>query len=174
MKIPSSNLGRTCCVQKLFDIQNNFCTQYVLCKKKSFSQRFTCMWDQTGDLCFKTLSCWFGTCAPTRPKTRRSRRIRQKKLVKSSRKKNPKFLKKHLDFFFVKTCKNTLRNALRNRYPCKTRRRIRQKSSSNQFEEKRTNPKFLKKSREFIFVNTCGNMFRNRYYVRPDGDLHML
>ena len=28
MKIPSSNLGRTCCVQKLF--QNNFCTQHVL------------------------------------------------------------------------------------------------------------------------------------------------
>jgi hypothetical protein len=43
MKIPSSNLGRTCCVQKLF--QNNFCTQHVLpmfCKKKSFWQRFTC------------------------------------------------------------------------------------------------------------------------------------
>ena len=30
MKIPSSNLGRICCVQKLF------------CKKKSFWQRFTC------------------------------------------------------------------------------------------------------------------------------------
>ena len=39
MKIPSSNLGRTCWVQKLCDIPNNFCTQYVLplfCKKKSF------------------------------------------------------------------------------------------------------------------------------------------
>ena len=38
MKFPSSNLGRTC-VQKLFDIHNNFCTQHVLpmfCKKKSF------------------------------------------------------------------------------------------------------------------------------------------
>ena len=45
MKIPCSNLERTCCVQKLFDIQNNFCTQLVLpmfCKKKSFCQRFTC------------------------------------------------------------------------------------------------------------------------------------
>ena len=48
MKIPSSlaqNMGRTCCVQKLFfDIQNNFCTQHVLplfCKKKSFWQRFS-------------------------------------------------------------------------------------------------------------------------------------
>ena len=33
MKIPSSNLGKTCCVQ------SNFCTQHVLpifCKKKSF------------------------------------------------------------------------------------------------------------------------------------------
>ena len=30
MKIPSSNLGITCCVQKLFDIQNNVCTQHVL------------------------------------------------------------------------------------------------------------------------------------------------
>ena len=42
MKIPSSNLGRTCCVRKLF---LNFCTQLVLpmfYKKKSFWQRFTC------------------------------------------------------------------------------------------------------------------------------------
>ena len=30
MKTPSSNLGRTCCVHKLFDIQNNFCTQNFL------------------------------------------------------------------------------------------------------------------------------------------------
>ena len=39
MKIPSSNLGRTCCVQIVSDTQNNFCTQHVLpmfCKKKSF------------------------------------------------------------------------------------------------------------------------------------------
>ena len=39
MKIPSSNLGRTCWVQKLCDIPNNFCTQHVLPvlrKKKSF------------------------------------------------------------------------------------------------------------------------------------------
>ena len=33
MKIPSSNLGRTCCAQEFFsDIQNNFCTQHVLKK----------------------------------------------------------------------------------------------------------------------------------------------
>ena len=48
MKIPSSNLWRTCCVFTEFfsDIQNNFCTQHVLpmfCKKKSFWQRFTCI-----------------------------------------------------------------------------------------------------------------------------------
>ena len=40
MKIPSSNLGRTCVLTEIVsDIQNNFCTQYVLtmlCKKKSF------------------------------------------------------------------------------------------------------------------------------------------
>ena len=46
MKIPSSNLGRICCVQKLFlTFRTNFCTQHVLpmfCKKKSFWQRFTC------------------------------------------------------------------------------------------------------------------------------------
>ena len=46
MKIPSSNLGRTRCVQKLFLIfRIFFCTQHVLpmlCKKKSFWQRFTC------------------------------------------------------------------------------------------------------------------------------------
>ena len=41
MKIPSSKLGRTCCIQKLFLTfrKNNFCTQHVLpmfCKKKSF------------------------------------------------------------------------------------------------------------------------------------------
>ena len=30
MKIPRSNLGRTCSVQKLFDIQSNFCTPHVL------------------------------------------------------------------------------------------------------------------------------------------------
>ena len=39
MKILSSNLGRTYCVQKLFDIQNNFRTQHNLpmfFKKKSF------------------------------------------------------------------------------------------------------------------------------------------
>ena len=38
-------LGRTCCVQFFFDIQNNFYTQHVLpmsCKKKSFWKRFTC------------------------------------------------------------------------------------------------------------------------------------
>ena len=46
MKIPSWNLGRTCCVQKLFlTLRTIFCTQHVLpmfCKKKSFWQRFTC------------------------------------------------------------------------------------------------------------------------------------
>ena len=40
IKIPSSNLGRTCCVQKLFlTFRIFFCTQHVLpmfCKKKSF------------------------------------------------------------------------------------------------------------------------------------------
>ena len=33
------------CTEIVSDIQNNFCTQHVLlmfCKKKSFSQRFTC------------------------------------------------------------------------------------------------------------------------------------
>ena len=39
-KIPSSNRGRTCCVQKLFlTFRKKFCTQHVLpmfCKKKSF------------------------------------------------------------------------------------------------------------------------------------------
>ena len=44
MKIPSSKLGRTCCVQKLF---LTFRTIFVhvfpmFCKKKSFWQRFTC------------------------------------------------------------------------------------------------------------------------------------
>ena len=46
MKIPSSNLGRKCCVQKLFLIfrtifvHNMFSPMF--CKKKSFWQRFTC------------------------------------------------------------------------------------------------------------------------------------
>ena len=45
MKIPSSNLRRTCCVQKLFltfraiFVRNMFSP----CKKKSFWQRFTCI-----------------------------------------------------------------------------------------------------------------------------------
>ena len=47
LKIPSSYLGRTCCVSTeiISDIQNNFCTQHVLpmfCKKKCFWQRLTC------------------------------------------------------------------------------------------------------------------------------------
>ena len=46
MKIPSSNLGRTCYVQKLFlTFRNICCTQHVLpifCKMKRFWQRFTC------------------------------------------------------------------------------------------------------------------------------------
>ena len=50
MKIPSSNLGRTCRVQKLFlTFRTIFSTQHVLpmfCKKKSFWQRFAC----TGDI----------------------------------------------------------------------------------------------------------------------------
>ena len=47
MKIPSSNLGRTCCIQKLFLTFRTIFVhiiQHVLpmfCKKKSFWQRFT-------------------------------------------------------------------------------------------------------------------------------------
>ena len=47
MKIPSSEHGENMlCTEIVFDIQNNFCTQHVLpmlCKNKSFWQRFTCM-----------------------------------------------------------------------------------------------------------------------------------
>ena len=46
MNIPSSEHGKNMlCTEIVSDIQNNFCTQYVLpmfCKKKSFWQRFTC------------------------------------------------------------------------------------------------------------------------------------
>ena len=45
MKIPCSNLGRTCCVQKLFLTFRTIFVQNILsmfCKKKSFWQRFTC------------------------------------------------------------------------------------------------------------------------------------
>ena len=41
MKIPSSNLGRTCCVQKLFLTFRTIFVHNMLCKKKSFLQRFT-------------------------------------------------------------------------------------------------------------------------------------
>ena len=36
MKIPSSNLGRTCCVQKLFPTFRTFFVHNMFCKKKSF------------------------------------------------------------------------------------------------------------------------------------------
>ena len=55
MKIPSSNHGRTCCVQKLFltfrsiFVHNMFSTMF--CKKKSFWQTFTCTW-----LCFAKIA----------------------------------------------------------------------------------------------------------------------
>ena len=41
MKIPSSNLGRTCCVSTeiVSDIQNNFCTQHVLFSPCSAKRR---------------------------------------------------------------------------------------------------------------------------------------
>ena len=42
MKIPSSNLGRTCCVQKLFLTFRTIFVHSMFCKKKSFWQRFTC------------------------------------------------------------------------------------------------------------------------------------
>ena len=45
MTIPSSNLGRTCCVQKLtfrkIFVHNMF-SPFMYCKKKTFWQRFTC------------------------------------------------------------------------------------------------------------------------------------
>ena len=43
MKIPSSNLGRTCCVQKLFLTFRTIFVHNMFCKKKSFWQRFTCI-----------------------------------------------------------------------------------------------------------------------------------
>ena len=57
MKIPSSNLGRTCCVQKLFlTFRTIFVsTQNVLpmfCKKKSSLQRFTCRRILFRELCY--------------------------------------------------------------------------------------------------------------------------
>ena len=42
MKIPSSNLGRTCCVQKLFLTFRTIFVHNMFCKKKSFWQIFTC------------------------------------------------------------------------------------------------------------------------------------
>ena len=49
LKIPNSNLGRSCCVQRLFLKFGTICVQHVLplfCKKESFWQRFTCTWRQ--------------------------------------------------------------------------------------------------------------------------------
>ena len=46
------------CTEIVFDIQNNFCTQHVLpmlCKKKSFRQRFTCTRSILGFKDFKVL-----------------------------------------------------------------------------------------------------------------------
>ena len=66
MKIPSSNLGRTCCVQKLLltfrtiFVRNMFILLPMFCKKKSFWQRFTCtckyFWGYTNQL-LKICSC---------------------------------------------------------------------------------------------------------------------
>ena len=62
MKIPNSEHGENLlCTEIAFDIQNNFCMQYVLpmfCKKKSFWQRFTCISYILGFIMQSLVSFW--------------------------------------------------------------------------------------------------------------------
>ena len=90
---------------------------------KKWPKKQVPMWGQTETYALKLkLLVWY--LCTTRPKSRRSWRIRQKNSSNRLRKKRiQNFWKNILIFFFEKTCKNTLRNGLRNRYPCETRRR---------------------------------------------------
>ena len=50
------------CTEIVSDIQNNFCTQYdlpmLICKKKSFLQRFTCTEVRNPEICSGPLVGW--------------------------------------------------------------------------------------------------------------------